>query len=147
MQETGDMFAASGILPEADGGECQQNFNILMGDGSVKNFIDGSNGDGYLNPGFRIGVATALTDASGVGYSDSEVEHPTQPGLRAELLAMEDADQAMREDLSPVRLEATLVDADLVDQRGFPCPSRSGHPDDRCRKGPRGARRRSGSRA
>jgi hypothetical protein len=45
-----------------------------MGDGSVKNFDDGANADGYLNPGFPIGVATALTDASGVGYSDDEIE-------------------------------------------------------------------------
>ncbi len=63
LQDTRDWFALHS-------GSC----NILMGDGSVKNFDDGANGDGYLNPGFRVGVspAPALTDASGVGYSDSE---------------------------------------------------------------------------
>ncbi len=63
LQDTRDWFALHS-------GAC----NILMGDGSVKSFDDGPNGDGYLNPGFRVGVLTTLTDASGVGYSDDVVE-------------------------------------------------------------------------
>lgn len=63
LQDTRDWFALHS-------GSC----NMLMGDGSVKNFDDGPNGDGYLNPGFRVGLATALVDASGVGYSDDVVE-------------------------------------------------------------------------
>ena len=63
LQDTRDWFALHS-------GSC----NVLMGDGSVKNFNDGANGDGYLNPGFRIGFQTPLADASGVGYSDAEVE-------------------------------------------------------------------------
>lgn len=50
--------------------------NILMADGSVKEFVD-LNGDHYLNPGFP--VPSGLTDAeyAGVGYRDSTVElHP-----------------------------------------------------------------------
>ncbi len=45
--------------------------NLLMADGSVKNINDGANGDGYLNPGFRV---DPTRDVSGTGYSDSEVE-------------------------------------------------------------------------
>jgi prepilin-type processing-associated H-X9-DG protein len=66
LQDTRDFFTIHN-------GSC----NMLMGDGSVKNFDD-SNGDGYLNPGFRVGEATAVTDVSGVGYADSKVE--LQPG-------------------------------------------------------------------
>lgn len=33
MQETGEMFINSGILPANLGGECQQNFNVFMSDG------------------------------------------------------------------------------------------------------------------
>ncbi len=50
--------------------------NILMADGSVKEFAD-LNGDRYLNPGFP--VPTGLTEAeyAGVGYRDGTAElHP-----------------------------------------------------------------------
>lgn len=49
--------------------------NLLMGDGSVKLVYD-SNGDGYLNPGFP--VESGLSDYSGIGFTDDEVE--LQPG-------------------------------------------------------------------
>jgi prepilin-type processing-associated H-X9-DG protein len=60
LQDTRDWFAIH------SGGA-----NILMGDGSVKLFLD-DNGDGYLNPGFP--VPDNLQDYSGVGYSDGTVE-------------------------------------------------------------------------
>jgi prepilin-type N-terminal cleavage/methylation domain-containing protein/prepilin-type processing-associated H-X9-DG protein len=43
--------------------------NVLFADGSVKSFSD-TNGDGFLNPGFRAVAANATT----VGYSDSTLE-------------------------------------------------------------------------
>ena len=46
--------------------------NVLMGDGSIKTFYD-TNGDGFLNPGFR-GGASATADK--FGYTDSKVELP-----------------------------------------------------------------------
>ncbi len=52
--------------------------NILMADGSVKEFVD-LNGDKYLNPGFP--VPAGLTDAeyAAIGYRDSTVElHPAE---------------------------------------------------------------------
>lgn len=48
------------------GGVC----NVLMADGSVKDFYD-TNGDGYLNPGFDT---SAVTNIDAVGYADSKVE-------------------------------------------------------------------------
>ncbi len=63
----------------------QGSVNVLMGDGSVKGFND-TNGDGFLNPGFRVGYAdnlpatqaTPLTDAEvlNIGYADATVEMP-----------------------------------------------------------------------
>ena len=70
LQDTRDWFAIH-----------QGSVNILMGDGSVKSFFD-TNSDGYLNPGFPVGldeagVSTgALTDIEviDVGYADATVE-------------------------------------------------------------------------
>lgn len=48
LQRVGEMFSDAGsgaILPQADGGECQQNFNILMTDG----YWNGSNPSGIGN--------------------------------------------------------------------------------------------------
>ena len=53
------------------GGSC----NVLMADGSVKEFVD-SNGDGFLNPGFRIPAGTASNITLNIGYTDSTVEIP-----------------------------------------------------------------------
>ena len=71
MQDTRDWFAIH------DG-----KVNLLMADGSVKTFED-ANDDGYLNPGFPVGLRAdgtkdALTenDIIGVGYADSTVELP-----------------------------------------------------------------------
>jgi prepilin-type processing-associated H-X9-DG protein len=63
LQDTRDWFAIHS-------GSC----NILMADGSVKNFVDGNNGDGYLNPGFPIPAGEGSTTTT--GYVDSEVELP-----------------------------------------------------------------------
>tara|TARA_R110002049_G_scaffold4601_5_gene32709 strand:+ start:987363 stop:988643 length:1281 start_codon:yes stop_codon:yes gene_type:complete len=59
LQDTRDWFAVhSGIA------------NILMADGSVRQFVD-LNADGYLNPGFQI---DGTQDTSGVGYADNVTE-------------------------------------------------------------------------
>ncbi len=50
------------------GGVC----NVLMADGSVRDFID-SNGDGYLNPGFDV---SSVTNYDAVGYTDNRIELP-----------------------------------------------------------------------
>lgn len=69
LQDTRDWYAVHGSGNK-------QGCNILMADGSVKEFND-TNGDKYLNPGFPI--PTGLSDAvyAGIGYRDSTVElHP-----------------------------------------------------------------------
>jgi prepilin-type N-terminal cleavage/methylation domain-containing protein/prepilin-type processing-associated H-X9-DG protein len=48
--------------------------NILMVDGSVKSFTD-VNGDGFLNNGFDPAV---FTGAGGIGYSEANVELPSE---------------------------------------------------------------------
>ena len=69
LQDTRDWFAVHA-------NKC----NIAMADGSVKTVID-LNGDGFLNPGFRVGEDTtsSLEDkAARIGYTDSTLElHPT----------------------------------------------------------------------
>ncbi len=66
LQDTRDWFAVHG------GGK-RGSVNILMADGSVKEFFD-SNGDKFLNPGFP--VPDNLTDQqyAGIGYRNSTVE-------------------------------------------------------------------------
>lgn len=55
--------------------------NVLFADGSVKSFTD-QNGDGFLNPGFRVQSANLTSDAiranlaAEAGYMDSQVELP-----------------------------------------------------------------------
>ena len=50
-------------------------FNVLMADGSVKEFTD-QNGDRYLNPGFPIADNLTDDDYAAIGYRDSKVELP-----------------------------------------------------------------------
>ncbi len=60
------------------GGSRRPSMNILFVDGSVREFVD-LNGDGYLNPGFR--VPNNLTDAEylDLGYRDNVRElHPSE---------------------------------------------------------------------
>ena len=66
LQDTRDWYALHGSGNKLSA-------NILMADGSVKEFSD-TNGDHYLNPGFP--VPEGLTDAeyAGIGYRDSTVE-------------------------------------------------------------------------
>ena len=66
LQDTRDWFAWHGSTRKGT-------LNLLMADGSVKQFSD-SNGDGYLNPGFPI----AASNAFGNGYTDATVELPRQ---------------------------------------------------------------------
>lgn len=71
LQDTRDWYALHGSGK-------QLSCNILMADGSVKEFAD-LNGDRYLNPGFP--VPTGLTEAeyAKLGYRDSTVElHPAE---------------------------------------------------------------------
>lgn len=65
LQDTRDWFAMHGSGNKAT---C----NILMADGSVKEFAD-LNGDRYLNPGFPVDPAAAV---AGTGYRDGTVELP-----------------------------------------------------------------------
>jgi len=69
MQDTRDWFAVHG---GGKGATC----NIVMADGSVKEFAD-ANGDGFLNPGFAVTGITAAEQAT-IGYSDGTLE--IQPG-------------------------------------------------------------------
>ena len=69
MQDTRDWFAVHG---GGKGATC----NIVMADGSVKEFAD-ANGDGFLNPGFAVSGVTSATQAK-IGYSDGTLE--IQPG-------------------------------------------------------------------
>lgn len=72
LQDTRDWMAVHG------GGK-NGSANLLMADGSVKEFSD-LNGDKYLNPGFPV-PTTGLTEAQylGIGYRDSTVElEPSQ---------------------------------------------------------------------
>ncbi|TWU22526.1 putative major pilin subunit [Novipirellula galeiformis] len=62
LQDTRDWFALHGGIA-----------NILMADGSVKQFYDGRNADGYLNPGFQFSGGIA-NNPQVSGYADSEVE-------------------------------------------------------------------------
>ena len=52
--------------------------NILMADGSVKEFAD-LNGDRFLNPGFPVPAGLSEAEYLGVGYRDGTVElHPAE---------------------------------------------------------------------
>ena len=57
------------------------NCNMLFADGSVRSYKD-SNGDQYLNPGFRIGIdasdAALAVDTTTTGYTDSLQELPPE---------------------------------------------------------------------
>ncbi|MEM6688138.1 MAG: DUF1559 domain-containing protein [Planctomycetota bacterium] len=66
LQDTRDFFALH-----------NNQVNMLMADGSVKTFND-PNGDGYLNPGFRLDNTDPAFEVAGVGYSDAVTE--LQPG-------------------------------------------------------------------
>lgn len=68
LQDTRDWLALHG-------GGSQRSCNILMADGSVKEFVD-QNKDSYLNPGFAVPSNLTDADYAGVGYRGSEVELP-----------------------------------------------------------------------
>jgi prepilin-type processing-associated H-X9-DG protein len=69
LQDTRDWYAVHGSGN-------QLSCNILMADGSVKEFVD-SNGDRYLNPGFPIPNDLSEVQYAGIGYKDSTIElHP-----------------------------------------------------------------------
>ena len=57
------------------------NCNIVFADGSVRTYKD-SNGDKYLNPGFRIGISSSdaplTVDPTTTGYTDSLQELPPE---------------------------------------------------------------------
>jgi prepilin-type N-terminal cleavage/methylation domain-containing protein/prepilin-type processing-associated H-X9-DG protein len=68
LQDTRDWFTVHG-------GGNQGSCNILMADGSVKEFYD-SNGDRFLNPGFPVPTTLADVDYAEIGYRNSTVELP-----------------------------------------------------------------------
>jgi prepilin-type processing-associated H-X9-DG protein len=69
LQDTRDWYAVHGSGKKLS---C----NILMADGSVKEFSD-TNGDKYLNPGFPIPSGLTPAQIAGIGYADDTVElHP-----------------------------------------------------------------------
>jgi prepilin-type N-terminal cleavage/methylation domain-containing protein/prepilin-type processing-associated H-X9-DG protein len=68
LQDTRDWYAVHG------GGK-RASCNILMADGSVKEFTD-LNGDKFLNPGFPVPKNLTDDQYSVVGYRDSTVELP-----------------------------------------------------------------------
>lgn len=67
LQDTRDWYAIHGA---GKVGIC----NLLMADGSVKDFLD-LNGDKFLNPGFQV---SATATAVGDGYADGTVELPSR---------------------------------------------------------------------
>jgi prepilin-type N-terminal cleavage/methylation domain-containing protein/prepilin-type processing-associated H-X9-DG protein len=68
LQDTRDWFAVHG-------GNRQGSCNILMADGSVKEFSD-SNNDKFLNPGFPVPSNLSDQQYSVIGYRDDNVELP-----------------------------------------------------------------------
>ncbi|MBN1591441.1 MAG: DUF1559 domain-containing protein [Pirellulales bacterium] len=68
LQDTRDFYCLHG-------GGNKLSCNILMADGSVKEFADG-NGDRYLNPGFLKGVTLTDAQAKSIGYKDGTVDLP-----------------------------------------------------------------------
>ncbi len=68
LQDTRDWYAVHG------GGK-NASCNILMADGSVKEFSD-LNGDKFLNPGFPVPEGLTEDEYAVIGYRSSEVELP-----------------------------------------------------------------------
>ncbi len=66
LQDTRDWYCVHGSSNKAS---C----NILMADGSVKEFND-QNGDKFLNPGFPIADGLTPAQKAGIGYHDATVE-------------------------------------------------------------------------
>jgi prepilin-type N-terminal cleavage/methylation domain-containing protein/prepilin-type processing-associated H-X9-DG protein len=66
LQDTRDWFAVHG---GGTGGSC----NILMADGSVKEFAD-MNGDKFFNPGFPVSKNLTEADYTHIGYRDTSTE-------------------------------------------------------------------------
>lgn len=69
--------AAHGWLQDTRGWFCTHSgvCNILMADGSVKEFVD-QNHDGFLNPGFPIGKGHSESDLARIGYHPGPAELP-----------------------------------------------------------------------
>jgi prepilin-type processing-associated H-X9-DG protein len=68
LQDTRDWFTVHG-------GGNQGSCNVLMADGSVKEFYD-SNGDKFLNPGFPVPDNLTDDEYAVIGYRNSTVEIP-----------------------------------------------------------------------
>lgn len=68
LQDTRDFYCLHG-------GGSKLSCNILMADGSVKEFAD-LNGDRYLNPGFLKGATLTNEQAKTIGYRDGTVDLP-----------------------------------------------------------------------
>jgi prepilin-type N-terminal cleavage/methylation domain-containing protein/prepilin-type processing-associated H-X9-DG protein len=68
LQDTRDWYAVHG-------GSTRASANILMADGSVKQFND-ENDDRFLNPGFPVATGLTESEYSGIGYRNSLAEIP-----------------------------------------------------------------------
>jgi prepilin-type N-terminal cleavage/methylation domain-containing protein/prepilin-type processing-associated H-X9-DG protein len=68
LQDTRDWYAVHG-------GGRNASCNILMADGSVREFTD-SNNDKFLNPGFQVPDNLTEAQYAAIGYRDSTVELP-----------------------------------------------------------------------
>jgi prepilin-type processing-associated H-X9-DG protein len=68
LQDTRDWYTVHG-------GGSSSSANILMADGSVKEFAD-LNSDKFLNPGFPVPNGLSGPVYAGIGYRSSEVELP-----------------------------------------------------------------------
>jgi prepilin-type processing-associated H-X9-DG protein len=68
LQDTRDWYAVHG-------GGSQASANMLMADGSVKEFTDANN-DRFLNPGFPVPDDLTDDEYAGIGYRDSQMELP-----------------------------------------------------------------------
>ncbi len=82
LRDVGEYFTDTGanapILPSADGGECQQNFNILMGDGfwnggsPTVNNTDGDSNSNYDGGSYADSFSNTLADVA-MRYYESDL--------------------------------------------------------------------------
>lgn len=90
LQDTRDWYAVHG-------GGRSASVNILMADGSVKEFSD-LNNDKFLNPGFPVATLTE-SEAASVGYSNADLELP--PGEIFSGVILQNLSKAKFEETAP----------------------------------------------
>jgi prepilin-type processing-associated H-X9-DG protein len=93
LQDTRDWYAVHA------GGK-NSSVNVLMADGSVKEFID-LNGDKFLNPGFPVDPTLTEDDYARIGYRDGTVELPAAQMFNGVFLINLDKHSKFEADISP----------------------------------------------